>query len=307
MLEYFERQEEVIERFKNDDLVQFVREDKNGTKIFADCRCGRCGGDGRIWFYSHVEQGVCFECGGTGTSRSTEIKVYTPEYGAKLLANRKARAEKKRQEMLAGSESRRKEWMEREGFNEDGNTWVFLGNTYEVKEQIKELGAKFNYLLGWHINHAVEGYPTMVINVKDITTIDYIGNIDYCRAYTPEGGDAEYDSYSMEQRINELKEEAYAEFRKNSGELKSEYIGTVGERRDFVCKLVSHFAFDSAFVYGDVTHIYRFEDENGNIIIWKTGNWLDDEQKDFSFKATIKEHSEYKGEKQTVVQRPKFF
>lgn len=30
------------------------------------CRCGRCGGNGRLDAYAHIANGVCFECGGTG-------------------------------------------------------------------------------------------------------------------------------------------------------------------------------------------------------------------------------------------------
>ena len=71
-------------------------------------------------------------------------------------------------------------------------------------------------------------------------------------------------------------------------------------------------------MYGMVT-IYKFLDENGNILIWKTASNLEkiivvDGEKEFEniqrgetikIKATIKEHSEYNGSKQTLVNRVK--
>ena len=51
--------------------------------------------------------------------------------------------------------------------------------------------------------------------------------------------------------------------------------------------------------------IYRFEDENDNILIWKTSNFIDRADKVTKIKATIKDHTEYNGEKQTEMSRVK--
>jgi hypothetical protein len=32
----------------------------------ADTPCTRCGGEGRISYYSHIKAGVCFACNGSG-------------------------------------------------------------------------------------------------------------------------------------------------------------------------------------------------------------------------------------------------
>lgn len=294
MREYFENQEQVIAELKNAPRVHFDRIDKNGTHVFVDCTCSRCGGDGIIPYYGHIDHGTCFKCGGSGVSGSEEIKVYTDEYGAKLIAQREAREAKKRQKLIDESEGWNKEWMEREGFNADGVTYIVLGNTFDIKEELKAKGAKFNQMLGWHMADA-QGYDVAEIRVEQVTYRTYIGRFEYIMY-----------SEGIE-LVNAAKDAAEKELKAKRGDHISEHIGTVGERRDFICKLVGSFAYESHFsYYGETNYIHKFVDENGDIVVWNTASWLDPEKKDFRFKATIKEHSEYKGEKQTVVTRPKF-
>lgn len=295
MIEIFENQAQAIEEYKNARRVRFDRVDKNGTHIFTDCNCRRCGGDGYISYFAHVEAGVCFECGGSGVGNGEEIKIYTDAYGAKLKEQRAAREEAKRQKLIAESGEWNKGWMEREGFNADGITYLVLGNTFEIKDELKAKGAKFNHLLGWHMADA-QGYDAVELNIEQVTQHLWNGRLDWQNDYP-----------AMEELVKKLKDDAEAALKAKRGEHVSEYIGKVGERREFVCKLVCHFTYESHYsFYGETNHIYKFVDENGDIVVWNTSSWLDDEQKDFRFKATVKEHSEYKGEKQTVISRPRF-
>ena len=67
--------------------------DRNGTKYFYDWTCPRCGGQGgrSEWAYTGW---TCFECGGDGQSKEPKIvKVYTPEWQARIDARRQAKAE----------------------------------------------------------------------------------------------------------------------------------------------------------------------------------------------------------------------
>ena len=295
MREYFENQEEVIKRVKNEPRVHFVKVDKNGTTVFVDNSCSRCGGSGVIPYYGHIDNGTCFKCGGNGLGGSEEIKIYTDEYGAKLKSQRAAREEAKRQKLIEESVDWNKEWMEREGFNENGITYLILGDTYAMKEELKQNGAKFNYLLGWHVADAKE-YDAAPVTIEQVTHTTWNGRLCYI--------DNDEEATEM---INKLKDDAEKAIKAARGEHIGEYIGTVGERREFVCKLVGHFTYDTYYTYsGEVNHIYKFEDENGDIVVWKTSSYLDDEKTEYRFTATVKEHSEYKGEKQTVVNRPKF-
>lgn len=99
--------------------------------------------------------------------------------------------------------------------------------------------------------------------------------------------------------INNIKEQA----KRVKEEANSEYVGTVGERKDFVLTFVREAHFDTEF---GVTYVYTFKDENGNIFVWKTGNILNLKENDkVTVKGTIKEHNEYKHVKQTVITRCK--
>lgn len=300
MIEIFENQAEKIEYYQNKKRVRFDRIDKNGTHIFIDSTCHRCGGEGWISCFGHVDGGICFECRGSGRGSNTEIKIYTNEYGTKLKAKREARHEAERQKQIAEAGAKNAEWLKSEGFNAEGVTYVVLGDTYRIKEELKAHGAKFDYCLGWHLPDAT-GYDAVPVKAKDVTeVINDVGKIGYL-----------VNIALLKEMIEKLKTDAERELKAVKGEHVSEYTGTVGERREFKCKLVGSFVYESHFsFYGEVNHIYKFEDENGDIIVWNTFSYLSDKAEhdgEYHFTATIKEHSEYKGEKQTVITRPKFF
>lgn len=94
------------------------------------------------------------------------------------------------------------------------------------------------------------------------------------------------------------------------------------KRAEFDLILVNDYEYDGmAYSYYDSgeRHIYTFRDADGNCYVWKTANplgmwvcgekcdnWVEAEIGDkVSMKATVKEHSEYKGTKQTVLTRAK--
>lgn len=89
------------------------------------------------------------------------------------------------------------------------------------------------------------------------------------------------------------------------------HIGTVGKRIEIRARLVCKYEFSN---YYGVTYLYKFEDEDGNILTWKTATILSlhGEKNDYprkgdtvTFNATVKEHGAYKGEDQTVLSRVK--
>ena len=69
----------------------YVKTDRNGTKYYINHTCPRCGGEGRISYYSHIDSGICFQCGGTGRYDRQEIER-TPEYEKVLQERRLAKA-----------------------------------------------------------------------------------------------------------------------------------------------------------------------------------------------------------------------
>lgn len=101
----------------------------------------------------------------------------------------------------------------------------------------------------------------------------------------------------------------------------SEWVSEPKKRIDLVLTLVNDYVYESCgYSYYDdgERHIYTLRDEAGNCYVWKTSNLLAYRDAETSLndviaeigdrvemKATVKEHSEYKGAKQTVITRPK--
>lgn len=128
-------------------------------------------------------------------------------------------------------------------------------------------------------------------NLQVVTRHTYIDwkNIGLVCSFLPVAYKAINNIKEREKRVNE--------------ESKSEYVGTVGERTNFVLTYVREAHFNTDF---GVTYVYTFKDENGNVIVWKTGNVFDfKENEEVTLKGTIKEHSEYRNIKQTVLTRCK--
>jgi len=100
---------------------------------------------------------------------------------------------------------------------------------------------------------------------------------------------------------------------------RSVFLGVENERREFklhVDKIVEVEVQKFSYYDSSIMRIYLMRDEVGNRIVYKTKtNWhltaMDgiamfiNEKDDITVKATVKAHAEYKGEKQTIIQRAK--
>lgn len=81
----------------------------------------------------------------------------------------------------------------------------------------------------------------------------------------------------------------------------SGHVGEVGKRQEFTLTVQRVMAYDSD--YG-TTYINVCKDAEGHVVVYKGSNgW--DKGETLTVKATVKEHSEYNGVKQTIIQRPK--
>lgn len=104
----------------------------------------------------------------------------------------------------------------------------------------------------------------------------------------------------------------------------SEWVGEPKQRTDMELTFVREWSYERhtyrSNYYTEWFHIYTLADDEGNCYVWKTTNDLDVEWYDEDgkwhcdaaepgdrvvLKATVKEHGEYKGIKQTVITRPK--
>lgn len=98
---------------------------------------------------------------------------------------------------------------------------------------------------------------------------------------------------AIEKKEKELKEKT-----------ESNFVGNIGEK--ITLKIASFRHLTTYYSEFGPTCLYKFEDESGNIYIWKTGKWLTEEdviRKEL--KGTIKDLSTFGSVKQTVLTRCK--
>lgn len=269
-----------------------IRIDRNGTKYWGDDTCDHCGGAGGAdaWKFTGW---TCWKCGGTGKLTNPNIwKEYTPEHRAKLDAQRAKRAEKKLAEERAHADELNADFYKRNGFDADGNMWIVLGNSYDIKDSLKELGCKFIKALScWSSDHELESIKTIKVNASDLYEIDMAGVYLWQWMKVSEG------LAIIQQANDDLR----------ASESSSSYVGNIGDKIEVKAKLTKCHSYDSTFNHHTVTtFINIFTDEAGNVYVWKSTAYFDaglDDQ--VILKGTVKDHSEYNGIKQTILTRCK--
>lgn len=81
----------------------------------------------------------------------------------------------------------------------------------------------------------------------------------------------------------------------------SNWIGTVGERRDFTVTIRHIHTMEGQ--YG-TSYLHIMNDAQGNVVIYKGTKLLGGKTETLTVKATIKDHGERDGVKQTNISRP---
>lgn len=242
-------EQEILKQFNAPKGATLEKVFKNGNiKIKRRVVCDRCGNKEGVYYVgvmngrlipSHVDQGVCFKCLGSGYAYDTEI-LMTPEnkakHDAKLEKEREKQAEKQKE----------------------------LDALYQQKEAERKA-----------------------------------------------------------QEEAEAKARAEEEARIKAEKAMSNYRGRIGEKIDEQVTYLgsAHFEVRSFSGFGTETmYVHNFRDSKGNKLVWKTSTdnfvWkYNNETNEFdriveigqvvNLKGAIKEHKEYKDEKQTVLTRCK--
>lgn len=260
------------------EKLAYIRTDKNGTKIYHDYTCRRCGGAGASdkWYYTGK---TCWECGGTGVNpaRPQIVKKYTPEYEAKLEAKREARRQKQEQELKAKAEQLNAEFLAE--YFPNGKMYV-VAKSYDCNvKELEAAGAK--YAFDWYFTEPQDSFQTVEVTPDEITYRDRFG----IRTFTN-------DTWSViHAKVKDL-------------EPVSQHVGSVGEKLTVKATYTHTAWFDSKF---GTTYIHNFVTDDGSLLVWKTsvGNigFADGDRVEIT--ATVKEHSEYKDKKQTALTRCK--
>ena len=264
-------------------MKTLLKIDRNGSKHYIEDECPRCHGTGRYGTY-----GVCFKCNGSGKFEHTIIER-TPEYEKKLADKR---AEKNFERAKANAAAKNERLFKWNNLGENGDVYIVLGNTYPIKDELKADGARFNHVFGWYFNKPYNKYPTEKIEGKSFLDEWETGEL-----------------YLDWEKASEIVEKVKKEYEEaNRPESTSKWVGEEGRKIKVVLTLIKEFQYRTNYsYYGELNSIYKFEDEYGNIFVWKTSSKGDiEEGKTYDVLGTIKSHDEYKGEKQTNLTRCRY-
>ena len=286
-----------MEYFTSDSYKNFERIgepfEKNG-KLYTEVKdkCDRCV---RGIYAIGVENGqikphpafggICLKCNGSGWLHK-EVRLYTKaEYETMKRNNERVKARKeqeKKEKIEREFEDNKKKWLEKNGFAEDGTSYIITGDSYSIKEELKATGWKYDPILKWHKADPA-GYEDRTVKI----------NVEDCFAFSA-WGEGKYLTTAKEfvdNLLNEAKEPSV-----------SEWVGEVGERlKKIPVTLIGVYGFDGKYGYSQVI---KFQDENGNTLTWFTAVHISVQVGDSCLlTGTVKKHDEYKGEKTTILTR----
>lgn len=182
--------------------------------------------------------------------------------------------------------SSRIEWALDHGFNKDLKTFLYIGNTYPYKEQLKAAGAKFDKLLKWHS-------PTAINLGTENPLIPAEMDFNDVYLFNPMIGTVEVKEHA-EDTVSRI-------IIPDLPHKNSDFYGEVGQRYTETLHLENRSCYTS--YYGDkVAYTFTLGE---NVLVWFTDVWLDEDVNDFTLAFTVKKHDVYKGRRQTIITRGK--
>ena len=179
------------------------------------------------------------------------------------------------------------EWLKVNGFSENGVTYIVIGNSYKIKDELKDMGFKFSPLLRWHCEDNEYQLPPEckyhTLRYEDIFIWDEEKGVTF-----------------MKEGARDFLENLFNPPR----ESKSEYQGEVGEKLTISnCEVANIGGYAGAYGY---TWIYTFRDKEENEYSWfTTVNKALSVGMTCDVTGSVKEFKEYKGVKTTVLTRCK--
>lgn len=261
------------------------------VKVYIPCK--RCGGSGS-YSYCSLYGTTCLRCRGAGVEMET-VRAYTEkEYNAMIKAKERAAAKKEAEKqarinaLMAEAETNKLECAKKLGFNDNLITHMVVGdNVYQIKDELKERGAKYNPIIGWHVPAPIylpEGYSFCEISFDEVYDFKPLAK----------NAEMKIDAKQIvEDKLAEMLGEGASEF----------YPEDEGTRIRGIEAIVGKITGFSG-VYG-YTYIYNFIVDNFHFV-WMTSSHQSLEKGDAIVLAgTIKKFDTYKGVRITYLTRCK--
>ena len=201
-----------------------------------------------------------------------------------MQSNVKKTIEEKEKQMLAEADKKQAEWLRRNGFNSEGYTYIVCGETYSIKEQLKDAGFRYDPILMWHQSEVPADYKDKVqqFHWQDLLEFSAWGEGHFFA--------------ETKQQIKNLVQPAQ--------EISSSEWIEGDKIQDLLATFVKKHTYQSR--YG-LSNIYTFQTEEDNILVWFTTTNPDIKLGDsFFLSGRIKDRKEYNGVKQTIITRVTF-
>ena len=284
----------VADKYKNYERIGEPYKNAKGmlyTKV--KCKCDRCH---KGVYVTRVENGqpvphpafggVCLKCGGIGFIYD-DVRLYTEkEYNSMQDRKEKERIKKEQEleaKMQAEFANNKSKWLEENGFDAEEYTYVYFPNdSYDVKDQLKSDGFKFNPNLLWHRDNPTD-YEDKVIKVAAAAVV-------------------EFSAWGKGLFFSSAKDTVQTMIKEARPKVESEWAAAEKERvRNVKAVLDRVSGFSGAYGW---TNVYRFLDEHNHIFVWFTSKDIGlNKGALINLTGTVKKLQEYDGEKQTVLTR----
>ena len=156
---------QIVNRIYRKRIVECVVVSSNETHEIIERVCDKCGGTGRLKHYAHVDNGVCFKCGGNGkTGKQLKIKRLSEEELEQAIKQIEEEERIKLEEHQKAWREQAKEHSYNYCKNEIGvfrnvdTAYIVMEkDTYSIKDELKEMGAKWaNKVKRWYFEQKPE-------------------------------------------------------------------------------------------------------------------------------------------------------
>lgn len=282
----------LAESYKDAQVItNFIKNGKAYARI--KMTCDRCGGHGIFAVGVHNgclvpsphDSGMCYKCLGSGYIIE-DVRDYTEsEFASMQRAKAKRDAAKQAESERRAAEYREKNnqrMLTQHGFK-DVYAYAVVGNTYDLKEELKAHGAKFSYELLW-------------VCPEEPTWLPADRYVRICAT----------DIFELKDDVLMLKDSA-SDFIKSLQPKSGEYLGNVGQRITVTVTVTKRLEFENEYMRGWPTTTYKYimKTADGNTVTWQTDSVYWREGHECTIIGTVKEHTEYNGVRQTVLTRCK--
>lgn len=283
----------LADSYKDAEIISEPFENAKG-KMYVKIKmpCDRCGATGNF-SYNTLYGTTCFKCQGAkyvvDNVRAYTEKEYNQMTAAKEKAKERKAAEKaaKEKDLIDNAETYKLEVAKKLGFNSEGKIYVVCGgDTYTIKDRLKELGARFDYNLKWFLPNSVdlpEGYQLCEFSFDEL--YDYEPRTKWATI-------KDNVKDIIKWRLSQLETATDTKY----------YPAEIKDKISVQVTLAAVRGFDSMYGY---TYIYTFTlDEY--VFVWMTTKDLGIEAgTTVDLYGTVKGFEEYNGTLQTQVTRCK--